>query len=362
MSDEEGRLSELKPARPDAPEPEGRPSYMPRVPWRWVSLVLLAGGLLIGGYFYRQKLRADALREELLSVHREQLGDLARRYETFHERLERWVIQAAEAGPPERFVDPRLNIDGLRSGSGIYLRLPATHARAPEQILIAARSMEQDAITRCMGIAPMSARGLYEKGEFLTGDWVDRLRGEGDLMRLRVIDDQLRRHIQLDAPVVTTMMRADWFMLVVQQGENRRDHPVDVYLWDLREGRQLLRARIQGRGLLVPVRLRFPGVNPAPAPARPSLTSGGAHDCSIASQIRAMTGGPPIDFDSADQVLEAAERAQQEAQQEAPQEGSAGSPSPSAQPAPEGQEPAQPETAPAPTPASPSEPSASPEP
>ena len=113
------------------------------------------------------------------------------------------------------------------------------------------------------------------------------------------------------------MMQADWFLLVLQQGENRRDHPVDVFLWDLRRNRQLLRARIQGHGLLVPVRLAFEGQTPAPASGRPQVRSGAANDCSIASQIRALTGTELLDFESGGAVIERAAEADAQAEAEA---------------------------------------------
>ncbi len=304
-------MSDLKPARPDIDEAEGR-RYAPRFPWIWLLVVVGGVGGLFGFYYVRQDRRQEALREQMLTLHDQQLSELAERYLAFKHRLETWTQEAAAAGEPETWVDPRLNIAGLRSGEGLYLRIPADWTDTQERIEGAARAMEQDAITRCMGIAPMSVRGLYEKGFFLTPEWVDQIRDEPDMMQLRVFDDQLGRHIQVDAPVVLSMMQADWFLLILQQGENRRDAPVDVYLWDLHENRQLLRTRIQGRGLLVPVRLRFEGVNPAPAPARPQVRSGGAHDCSIASQIRALTEDEPVEFNSAEQLLEAAARAAEE--------------------------------------------------
>ena len=252
----------------------------------------------------------------MLTLHESELSEVSERYLGFRRRLEELVMQAHEAGEPESWADPRLNISGLRSGEGLYLRIPADWADSSERIEGAALAMERDAITRCLGLAPASVRGLYEKGFFLTPEWVDQVRNEDSMMELRVLDDQLGRHIQVDAPVVLSMMQADWFLLVLQQGESRRDAPVDVYLWDLRRSRQLLRARIQGRGLLVPVRLRFEGTNPAPAPGRPDVRSGGATDCSIASQIRALTGGEPLDFESGAAVIEAAEEAEAEAEGE----------------------------------------------
>ena len=250
----------------------------------------------------------------LASLERTELTEIAERYLAYRRRIEELVQQAHEAGEPDNWADPRLNFEGLRSGEGLYLRIPADWADTSERIEGAALAMDRDAITRCLGISPMSVRGLYENGYFLTPEWADQISREQDLMQLRVLDDQLRRHILVDAPVVATMMQeARWFLLVLQQGENRRDHPVDVYLWDLRRNQQLLRARVQGRGLLVPVRLRFEGTTAPAAPGRPQVQSGGANDCSIASEIRALTGGAPIAFESGANVIEAAREADEAA-------------------------------------------------
>lgn len=249
----------------------------------------------------------------MLTLHETELRSISERYLGFRRRIEELVMATREAGEPDSWADPRLNISGLRSGEGLYLRLGADWTNEPDRIEGAALAMERDAITRCLGLAPTSLRGLYESGYFLTAEWVDQVRVEQDMMALRVLDDQLGRHIQVDAPVVLSMMQADWFLLVVQQGENRRDAPVDVYLWDLGRNRQLLRARIQGRGLLVPVRLAFEGTHPAPAPGRPQVRSGAAHDCSIASQIRALTGAGTLDFESGDAIIEQAAEADAEA-------------------------------------------------
>ena len=312
MSEGDDERPPLEPARPDAPRGEG-PSYGPRFPWKWVLLGVGGIGAIFASYFIRQGQRQEALREDMLALHADQLSEVAERYLTFRQRIESYVREAGAAGEPETYVDPRLNISGLRSGEGLYLRLPADFTGDSEHIEGAARVMEPDAITRCLGLSPTSVRGLYEKGYFLTPDWVNEVRTEQEMMSLRVLDDQLGRHVQVDVPVVLSMLQADWFMLVIQQGESRRDAPVDVYLWDLRRNQQLLRARIQGRGLLVPVRLRFEGVNPAAAEGRPQVRSGGATDCSIASQIRALTGGDPIDFESGAAVIDAARRADEEA-------------------------------------------------
>ncbi len=277
------------------------------MPWKTAIVVVLGVFGMFAFYNVRQDRRQEALRQQMLDLHETQLTEISERYLGFRRRLETLVLEAVEGGEPEPFS--RVNISGLRAGEGLYLRIHAQNATSPEMIRSAALGMAPDGITRCLGLSPASVRGLYEKGDFLTPEWVDNLRQESDMMALRVLDHRLGRHIQVDAPVVLSMMQADWFLLVVQQGENRRDHPVDVFLWDLRRDRALLAARIQGRGLLVPVRLRFEGVNNQQAPAAPPVRSGGANDCSIASQIRAMGGAGLLEFESGEQVDEAAERA-----------------------------------------------------
>lgn len=355
MSDDENKPP-LKPARPDPDELElGRPSYMPRLPWRLIFMFAGLIGLVYGGYQLRERQRADALRTQILDTYDDRLSSLSERYVGFRERLERWTAEAAQGGEPEQFVDPRLRISGLHSGEGIYLRLTSEQAASPDGIVQAALAMEQDALVRCLGIAPASARGLYGVGGFLAPEWRDEVVASSDFMRLRVLDEQLARNMEVDVPVVASLLGAQYFLLVVQQGENRRDAPVDVFLWDLREERQLLRARIRANGILLPVRLRFDGVPQAPRPdGQAELFSGGAHDCSIAAQIKALTGEAPMSVGSGPQLEErmrqteeaaAAAAAAAEEDEAPPAEGeSADEPSPGAS-AQEGAAGAQPEAA-----------------
>lgn len=294
---EEPSSPRLRAAKPDPEELEGRPAYMPTFPWKWAVLAIVVGTGIYFGYQYRETARADAMRAQILSTHEEHLAPIVDRYRTFRARIEDWTIEAATAGEPTRWSDPRLRISGLHGGEGLYLRLTAQDAQSREGVVRGARAMREDALTRCLGIAPASARGLFENGEFLMPEWLEQVRAEPDYLRLRVLDEQLARNMSVDVPIISNLLRAQYFLLVIQQGENRRDAPVDVYLWDLRENRQLLRTRIQARGVLIPVRIdrMLPGVQVQPAPGVPAMTSGGAHDCSIAAQIKAITGDTAVE-------------------------------------------------------------------
>jgi len=288
----------LKPAQPEPEELATRPVYMPKVPWVAVLSVVIAIVSAYSFYQAREGQRADELRRQLLETHEQRLVTVSESYRAFRARIEGWTMEVAAAGEPEQHVDPRLRISGLHDGAGLYLRVRASDAGNAESIARGALSMDEDAITRCLGIAPDSARGLYEHGDFLMPEWTEQVEAERDFLRLRVMDEQLARHITADVPVITTMMQARYFLLVLQQGENRRDAPVDVFLWDLASGDRLLATRIQASGVLLPVSIRsmLPEAPAAPRPAMPpSMTSGGANDCSIAAQIKALTGEAPVE-------------------------------------------------------------------
>ncbi|MCS6857510.1 MAG: hypothetical protein NZM37_07355, partial [Sandaracinaceae bacterium] len=277
----------LQPARPDPEFFDELPTYMPRFPWRWVILGILAAALLIWGYRYRETQRIEAMRQQILGVHKSKLSEISMRYHALKGQIESWVEQAAREGATNQFVDPRLRISGLREGDGLYLRIRASEAKDRPSIARAARAMQEDAITRCLGIAPFSVRGLYESGFFLEKEWLEALEKESDFLKLRVFDEQLARSLEIDVPRLLALLQARYFLLILELGQNRKEAPVDVFLWNIRPPSLLLRARIQARGVLIPVRIDqfIPGLKLSPAPTPPSTASAAAVDCSIASQI-----------------------------------------------------------------------------
>jgi hypothetical protein len=285
----------------------GSSSYGPRLPWKWIVPILAVVILGGGGYWVRQRKKAEQLREGILTAYAEQIGPLAKRVRRFRDELEAKIMTAKKDAPADDYVDPRLRLSGLHDAQGLYLRLLADDATDPEAIAEGAAKMDRDAITRCLGLSPISLRGLYERGDFLMEDWVDQVRTADSVMRLRVLQDELQKHIDRDLPMLATLLGSDYFLLVLQQGESRRDEPVDVYLWDLRRDEKLLETRAKAKGLLLPVRIR---VGDAPRSAtKPSLRSGGANDCSIAAQVKELAGEPAVGIgDASAKKLEEAER------------------------------------------------------
>jgi hypothetical protein len=261
-------------------------AFRPAARWRWALLVLgLAGG--IGGAFWMRHVHQVAtVRASIADLHRDAIVPAAARVEAFRAKIEGWVMEAAKA-EPEAWADPSLDLAALHAAQGAYLRVPAKAAQSSDTLARAALQMGPDAITRCLGISPISLRGLYVGLGFLSPHWMTDVDRTDGLMRLRVLENQLGRHVQRDLPLLLHAIDSDYFLLVLQHGEHRAEGPVDVFLWDLRRDRPLLRARTEPRGLLLPVRVEMDGA-PLSARSKADPRSAGANDCAIASQVQAV--------------------------------------------------------------------------
>jgi hypothetical protein len=274
------------PARPagDAETAELRP----RFPWKYIALVVLTIVLVVGGYLVKEARKAAQLRAQILRVH-EELEEPRKRYLAFRDKVEKLAL-GARSGVATSEIDKRLRVEGLRSGRGLYLRVRAQDLKDEKTLAAAAADTDPDVINACMGLAPVSARGLWAQGDFLAPEHVAKAKAEHSVMDLRVMDEMLARKLRTDLPAVLSLTKSDWFLLVVQQGESRRDQPVDVFLWDLRSDLRLLAARIQADGALMPTRVRAQGAPGAPRLHAEDVQGSGATDCSIAMQIKELAG------------------------------------------------------------------------
>jgi hypothetical protein len=257
-----------------------------------MALVVVLLGAVAGAFYLQHVRQVERLRTGMERVHREQVTPAAGRILPFVDKLEQWTVAAATEGAPEPWADPALRFAGLHDAQGVYLRLPAEAARSRQGIRQAAREMGRDAITRCLGIEPIPLRGLYDRTDFLSPRFLDGLHLENRVMRLRVMEDQLARHVRRDVPLLLHTVRSDYFLLVLQHAERRAEGPVDVFLWDIKRDRPLLRTRVESKGILLPVRVDMGG---AKGPrTKPDLKSPGAQDCSIAAEVKALTGEEPL--------------------------------------------------------------------
>ncbi|MBO6936189.1 MAG: hypothetical protein JJ863_14530 [Deltaproteobacteria bacterium] len=284
---------DLKPATYE--EPEQR-AFKPPSPWKWIVAVTVALAGIIGYYQWRERSKEQALRDEIVQTYGAEVEPVAQRVRAFRDKLETWVTQVAH-DVPDSWADERLDLSGLHGASGVYLRIHEDSVDDPGTLADAGRSMGPDAIARCLGLSPLSLRGLYERATFVESQWLERVNAADDNLRLRVIKDELDRRTSRDLPVLMDMVQSDYFLLAVQHGSDRREHPVDVYLWDLRRDALLLKTRTQARGALIPVRV---GIGDTPyGTAPPPQLRAGVTDCSIASQVREVAGSrsPEIESD-----------------------------------------------------------------
>ena len=115
---------------------------------------------------------------------------------------------------------------------------------------------------------------------------------------LSALENEMKRRTEQDLAASTTAFSADYLLTVLEHGDSRAESPVDVFLWRLSaDGDELLlSARVTSRGVLVPARIALPGVEVGRA--QPLRSSAIADDCSIASQLKALTGEPTADFGS----------------------------------------------------------------
>jgi hypothetical protein len=84
-------------------------------------------------------------------------------------------------------------------------------------------------------------------------------------------------------------MNAPWFMLVLQEGKSRSEQPVRVFLWNMREDKLVLSARVRAQGILLTSKILSEGT-PGERAAGKSSEGGAAqaNDCSIASALRRL--------------------------------------------------------------------------
>lgn len=286
-TDESRSGDSLQPARYQVNE--GKRAFAPNRRWG----LLLVGLGLIAGFFLVQiygRVRArEALREELLARYEAEATPTAAEVHDFIGRLNGWITEAGrEQAAPATFAADGFRWSEMHDWRGLYLRIEAENTRDSETIAATAREMSRDAITRCLGVSPVSARGLYDLARFLEPAWGDGLRTEDDTMRLRVLEDEMNRRLSRDVPLVRSMLRSHYFLLVVTRG-GRSEGMVDAYVWDLESDQLLMSLRTRANGRLIPVRI---GEGRGPWPTAEDLARSGAQDCSIAGAMRSLSGEP----------------------------------------------------------------------
>lgn len=285
--------SELTPAEFDGIR---KNRYRPRLPWTRIALVALVAALIAGAYFWRQKVRADELRERIRALHAQAVAPVLHELEATRVELEAKAL-SARSGAASRLVEADVPLSALHDERVVYLRVYVPELRSEETLQTAIEAPEQDAIGACLGLRLTPLAALSDVPEVLTAKWLARADETNDMQRLSVREEQLSRAIERELPTLKERLPVDYFLLLVVQGQSRLTDPVDVFLWDLSDDELVLRSRTENRGRLITVRSRIgPDVDAAKAAGDPIVTA----DCSIAAHIKAQLGEPTMDLATPD--------------------------------------------------------------
>ena len=270
--------------------------YRPRLPWKRIGFLLALVGLIIGGYFWRQKVRADVLRERMYAQHAEQVAPTLETLEKTRINLGQKALSAA-SGAANRLVKAEVPLSALHDRHVVYLKVLATDLASEEALQIAIDAEEEDAVGACLGLELIELSVFSEVPEVLTAKWLAGAEETNDMMRLSVREEQLTRAIERELPALAERVPADYFLLVVVQGHSRLRDPVDVFLWDVKDDRLVLRSRTENRGRLITV---LSQIGPKTDGARPKGDPIVTADCSIAAHIKGQLGEPTMDLASSD--------------------------------------------------------------
>jgi len=285
--------SELTPA-----EFEGAPRnrYRPGLPWRRIGFFVLVAAVIVGAYFWRQKVRADALRERIYALHEAEVAPVLRALEATSTDL-RDKAMSAKRGAADRLLQTEVPLSALHDEEVVYLKVRAPDLRTEGTLVDAIDTGGEDAIGACLGLRLTPLSSLSEVPEVLSEKWLARSDDTNDMQRLSVREEQLRRAIERELPALKERLPADYFLLLVVQGQSRLNDPVDVFLWDLGEDKLVLRSRTENRGRLITVRSQ---IGPESAGAKAEGDPIAIADCSIAAHIKGQLGEPTMDLRASD--------------------------------------------------------------
>jgi len=278
---------ELTPAEFDG---DRKNRYRPPLPWKGIGLLLVVVGLVVGGYLWRQKVRADDLRQRMYAQHAEEVGPILDALADTRIDLRAKAL-GAKGGAAVRQRDGAVPISELHDDKVVYLRVRSTALASESALETAIEAERTDAIGACLGLELVDLASLSDVPDVLTRNWLAGAEATNDMMRLSVREEQLTRAIERELPAIASRMPADYFLLLVVQGQSRLTDPVDVFLWNLAEDRLVLRSRTENRGKLIPVLSR---IGPKTEVARAETEPVVAADCSIAAHIKAQLGEPTM--------------------------------------------------------------------
>jgi hypothetical protein len=271
--------------------PRGELDFLPSVNWRFWGPILFVLLAFPSVWFYLRHRELEARRAELLREHATLTGALAPRYVAVRDRIETVVLQSV--GPWQGSLrDPNLTWEALTREPVLYARTRLGEIHDRTDLAASVRHRYADQLMACLGIEFAWGREFLDKGAFLRPAYVDNVRGADTPERISALRADLRGRLQRDSAFLEQALSHRYLVLAVDEGRTPVEGPTRVYVFDLSDGRSLLRARGEGNDLvLVPFRIAgLPAPQRGASPGRiPNVSQ---HDCAVANSVRSAIGVP----------------------------------------------------------------------
>jgi hypothetical protein len=328
----------------DEPRPRGLPSIEEsregRRKLRWPSAkfwgyagIILAVSAII--YWKRVQGQIESTRQGLMARQRAVAAELGPRWFPMRDKIEGWTMDLAKDPGAEVVDKATLSAWNFREKPGLYLRLRVEEATSVEAIRKNAKESLRDAFTACLMLVPnpnplagaeckrtrdcpsgefcnelnrcsrpaqpYNLRVAYKTMYVLSDEWVREVQDAGTELRTRLLlgtfEDIVRDDIPLAAELLT---RAQYFLLVLDetpQGAAPKaevgvtaaealqamSHNARVAVWNLADGKLVLRVRREASGQLL-------GVPPAVEDDVMAARQRQANSCALALAVRQAMG------------------------------------------------------------------------
>jgi hypothetical protein len=258
---------------------------------RWTTQAgLVAGGAILVALVAHKFVSEHELntgRQALLSKQRAVVATLGAEWLPLRDSLEAEVLGAATNPYPGDAIEPEARTLAFRSQPGLYLRMRIADATSPESIRTTAADSKRDAFAGCL-LREQNERGLrgetdggafaeqpwnlgqaYAATRILTDDWVGAVKDADDDLRLRLFVAQYDKAIRDEIPVaIDVVKRAQFFLLVLDEDVPEAaafadggpvteealelvEHPARVFVFDLKDKKQIVRLRRSGGGRFI---------------------------------------------------------------------------------------------------------------
>jgi hypothetical protein len=315
---------------------------MPAIPphfWLWTLVGISAFAII---YWRLAQGQIEAARSRVLAKQRAMSVALGPKLYPLRDRTETWVRELAASPWLGDFVAPGLELERLRSGPAVYLRLRQPSAKSPKALRQAAQTSLRDGFTACLFVTqskanptvgapcrtggdcasgklcnewnvcadpeqPYNLRLAYRTLRVLSSEWTDEVHEANSELALSGYERDLDNVAKRDVPVTIEVLQRSKYLTVVldedpasgvpeadpekQKNPETRTTPEEriqsvphfarVGIWDLSSGEPLLRLRAEAAAEFVAV-----GKQAVSDPESQAAQRRQVNNCALALSVR----------------------------------------------------------------------------